>query len=223
MPIQKDEPQKKEEIQSVEIEKTNSSSAEIIDDTDYSYFKYKFPDSHYTFDVKITDINFKLTKNEFETKDDQYSVAKKVDGYVLSIFLEFTNPYDNEMMAPIPYYYEITSFDKQYFSHSTTYSRGCNCNIDNSVELKDSSGRELSRVAEGSCGTSNDYCVKFKPKETKKISITFIDPIIITQKKLVFIGFSGTYKDVESIFDSDSDIGLVLNVETGKVEGLKYL
>ena len=63
--------------------------------------------------------------------------------------------------------------------------------------------------------------VKFKPKETKKISITFTDAIIINQKKIVFIAFSGTYKEVGST--RNRDIGLVLNVETGKVEGIKYL
>lgn len=220
-PNEKEELQKKEEIQQSELDKTKKKSEENINNIDYSNIKYTFPNSQYTFDVKITNIKSKLKKNEFESKDDEYSVAKKVDGYILSISLEFSNPYEKEMMAPIPNYYAITSLDKQYFSGSTTNSRSCGCNIDNSTEIKDSKGRDLWSIAEGKCGIGNEYCIKFKPKETKSIIITFTDPIIITQKKIVFIAFSGTYKEVGST--RDRDIGLVLNVETGKVEGMKYL
>lgn len=215
------EDQNAKEKQKTELEKKINDLEANADNIDYSNIKYSFPNSNYVYDVKITDINSKLIKEEFESKADQYAIAEKVDGYILSITLEFTNPYEKEMMAPIPNYYAITSLDKQYFSGSTTYSRSCGCNIDNSTKVADIKGRELRELSEGKCGFGSDYCIKFKAKETKKVIITFTDPIIVTQKKIVLIAFSQKYKEEGST--RDRDIGFVLNVETGKVQGIKYL
>lgn len=219
-PSEKKEKRDLEELQSIEFKKTKTEVENNIANIDYSNIKYSFPNSEYVYDVKISDIKIKLKKNEFESKIDEYSIPKKVDGYILSITLEFTNLYDKDMMAPIPKYYAITSLDKHFFSGSTTYSRSCGCNIDNSTKIRDSKGEELWTFSEGECG-SGDYCIKFKPKETKKFILTYTDAIIITQKKIIFIAFDQTYKETGST--RKRDIGYILNIDTGKVEGIKYL
>ncbi|WP_281233822.1 hypothetical protein [Flavobacterium gelatinilyticum] len=213
--------QNAEEKKTTELQQKINDIEADKDKIDYSNIKYSLPNSNYVYDVKIAGIKSNLIKDEFESKADEYSIAEKVDGYILSITLEFTNPYEKEMMAPIPNYYAITSLDKQYFSGSTTYSRSCGCNIDNSTKVEDIKGMELWKLAEGKCGLGSNYCLRFKSGETKKILITFSDPIIITQKKIVFLAFNQKYKKEGSA--RDRDIGFVLNVDTGKVEGLKYL
>ena len=219
-PSKAEEKLKLEENQKIELEKTISKVEANIDNKDYSSFKYTFPNSQYTFDVKISNVKSKIKKNEFQSKSDEYSVAKKVDGYILSFNIIFTNPYEKEMMAPIPNYYAITALDKQYFSGSTAYSRSCGCNIDNSTDVTDEKGKNLWAISEGKCG-SGDYCIKFNPKEKKIFTITYSDPIIITQKKIVLIAFNKSYREAGNT--RDRDIGFILNVETGKVEGMKYL
>lgn len=186
--------------------------------TDLNTFDYNLPNSSYNFIVKISDINTTEKKNHFQIKKDDYSIPKNVDGYLLSMEIEITNPYEKEMMAPIPHYFEITSLGGEKFTEKTTYSRSCRCQIDNTSEITDINGKNLWEISKDKCG-NNDYCLKFNAKESKKFIITFTEPIISTTKKIVFIGFDKTW-DNEG---SKRDLGFVIDTEKGEIIDIKKL
>ena len=184
--------------------------------TDYSSFDYMLPQSNYSYKVKITAIETKIAKNAFITKVDEYSVPKKVDGYYLTIKFSLTNPYDKEMMAPVPDYFYISSYNKEWFSASTTFHRDCQCYIDNSTKLTTDKGIELYNISEGKCGY-DDYCLRYKPNETKKFIINFTDPVFGEVRKLVFCGFDRKWKNLENT--RDRDIVSIIDIDKLEVTG----
>jgi hypothetical protein len=184
---------------------------------DYSSFDYKLPQSNYSYKVKITGIETKVVKDAFTTKADDYSIPKKVDGYYLTIKFSLTNPYDREMMAPVPDYFYISSYNKkEWFSGSTTYHRDCQCDIDNSTKVTTDKGVELYNVSEGKCGY-DDYCLRYKPNETKDFIINFTDPVFGEVRKLVFCGFDRKWKNPENT--RDRDIASIIDIDKLEVTG----
>lgn len=200
----------------VEVAKTqHEGQSEPID---YSLIDYKLPQSDYSYKVKITGIDTKSVKDAFTTKADDYSVPEKVDGYLLGITFSMTNPYDKEMMAPVPSYYYITSGNDEWFSASTTRHKDCHCDIDNSTKVTNDAGKELYEIAEGKCGYS-DYCIRFQPKETKNFKINFTDPIISRVKTIAFWGFDRKWKNPD--YTRDQDCGLMLDIDKKEITGEK--
>jgi uncharacterized protein YxjI len=204
---------KKEPI--VQTDKVLSKSKANID---FNSFNYILPNSNYEYKIEITDIKTKLIKDAFEVKDDEYSIPKKVDGYQLMISYTMTNPYDKVMMASVPDYYYITSTKDEKFTYSTTYSKSCFCDINNSAEITDSNGKELWEISKGKCGY-DDYCVEFKPKESREFRVRFTDPIITTAKSIVFSGFDLKWKNPE--YNKERDRGLVIDLTSKKIVGEK--
>lgn len=185
--------------------------------TDYSSFDYKLPQSNYFYKVKITAVETKVVKDAFITKVDEYSIPKKVDGYYLTIKFSLTNPYDKEMMAPVPDYFYISSYNnKEWFSASTTFHRDCQCYIDNSTKLTTEKGVELYNISEGKCG-DDDYCLRYKPNETKKFIVNFTDPVFGEVKKLVFYGFDRKSKNYENT--RDKDIVSIIDIDRLAITG----
>ena len=127
-----------------------------------------------------------------------------------------TNPYDKEMIAPVPDYSYISSINEEKFSNSTIYHRDCGCQIDNSTEVTDDKGKELSKISEGKCGNSN-YCVRFKPQETKDFIVSFTDPIVANVRSIVFWGFDRRWAKPE--FRSSKKSALILDIDKNKVVG----
>lgn len=181
---------------------------------DYSTFEYNLPESNYSYKVKITEIITKVAKKVFSVKADEYSVPTKVDGYFLTVKFSLTNPYNREMLAPLPDYFSISSRNKQWFSSSTTYHRDCQCDIDNSTKVFTDKGLELYEVSEGKCGYDN-YCIRYKPNETKNYMVSFTDPIYSGVRELLFFGFNRKWKNPER--PSDRDIAFVIDVDKLKI------
>ncbi len=198
----------------------NSKTVETIPSVpvDYSDFDYTLPQSNYSYKIKITDIETKITKEAFTTKTDEYSVPKKVDGYFLTIKFAITNPYDKEMMVPVPDYYYITSANGEWFSSSTTNHRECHCQIDNSTKVTNFKGKELWQISEERCGY-DDYCFKFLPNETKEFKINFTDPIFGEVKKIAFNGFGLKWSNPS--YTKEQDKGLIIDIDNKKIIGEK--
>lgn len=186
----------------------------------YNSLKYPLSGSDYVYNVEITSIETKIAKGTFTTKKDDYSVPQDADGYYLKIKFSLTNPYEQEMMVPIPNYFYISSTNKEFFSGSTTYSKSCSCQINNSTDVFNDKGKELWQFSEGKCGHSS-YCVHFKPKETKNYILKFNDPIFGEVKRLWFWGFNRHWEREGST--SRRDLALIIDVDEGMVIGEEKL
>ena len=198
----------------------NAKTEETIpsEPVDYSEFDYTLPQSNYTYKIKITDIETKISKYAFTTKTDQYSVPKEVDGYFLTIKFAITNPYNKEMMVPVPNYYYITSANEEWFSSSTTEHRECHCQISISTKITNLKGKEFWQVSEGRCGY-DDYCFKFLPNETKEFKINFTDPIFGEVRKIAFNGFGLKWNNPS--YTKEQDKGLIIDIDKKKIIGEK--
>ena len=192
----------------------------IIEDNpiDYSEIEYTLPKSNYIYKIKIIEIETKIQKDAFITKEDEYSVPEKVDGYYLTLKIAMTNPYEKEMMVPIPDYYYITSENGEWFSPSTTNHKECHCKIDNSTNITNAKGKELYEISEGKCGYSN-FCLKFNPKETKEFNIEFTDPIFGKVRKIAFNGFRMKWNNPS--YTREQDKALIIDVDNKKIIGEK--
>ncbi len=200
------------------LENTKTGETTPTVPVDYSEFDYALPQSNYTYKIKITDIETKISKDAFTTKADEYSVPENVDGYFLTIKFAMTNPYDKEMMAPVPDYYYITSANGEWFSSSTTNHRECHCQIENSTKVTNLKGKELWQISEGRCGY-NDHCFKFLPNETKEFKISFTDPIFGEVKKIAFNGFGLKWNNPS--YTREQDKGLIIDIDNKKIIGEK--
>lgn len=198
---------------SAPLEYSDTSNSVVQKKYNPREIEYNLPNSNYSYVVYIDTITTKVAKNAFETKDDEYSVPRKVDGYYLTVQIAITNPYDKEMMAPVPDYYYITTPVKKYFSASTTRHRNCACEINNSTKMFTEKGVELWKIVNGKCG--GEPCVKFNANETKRFKILFSDPIYGEVRELVFWGFNKKLKKQGT--NRDRDIGLLINVDEGRV------
>lgn len=208
----------------------NGTTGEYISDTvakqeakptkpiDYSLIDYQLPKSEYVFKVKITGIETKIAKDAFTTQTDEYAIPKKVDGYFLTVLFTITNPYDHEMIAPIPDYYYISSANGEWFSASTTYHRKCHCDIDNSTELTTLKGKRLYDISEGKCGY-DDYCIKLGPNESKTFKIKFTDAIFGSVRQIAFNGFNLEWNNPSYTVAQDN--ALIIDVDQKKIVGEK--
>lgn len=192
-------------VNSVEFT-TNDSSKAI----EFNKFKHNLPNSDFYYDIEISKIEFINIKDAFQRTEGQYSVPKLIDGIKLYVIYKMTNPYDKEMLVPIPDYYYITSSIFNAETKNTTFHRGCQCYIDNSATLtyKD---KELYDIYEQKI--DNHYCLIFKPNETKEFKVLFNDPKPFDTPDFTFVGFDenngGTVNAVE--------IGVQINTKSKKI------
>lgn len=173
-------------------------------------FKHNLPLSNYYYDIEITKVDCKKVKNAFEVTTNKYSAPRFIDGIIISIKYKMTNPYDNEMIVPIPDYYYITSSFFNAGTESTTFHRTCQCYIDNGTTLT-YKGEEMYQIYDRRI--DNRYCLTFKPKETKEFKVVFDDVRPETIENITFIGFNenngGTTNAIEK--------GVNINLKTKKI------
>ncbi len=187
--------------------------------TDFSKIAYELPKSTFVYDVKIEDIQTTIVKKVFTAETEEYEIPKdKEDGYLLTIKYSITNPYNKEMMAPIPDYYWISSANGEFFSSLTTGHRDCECQIANQHELTTLDNIEVSKLAEGTCGFG-DYCLRFKPNETKIFLVKFRNPIHWKIKELMFHSFG--LKSQGERFTRETDMPLIIDIEKNAVVGVR--
>jgi hypothetical protein len=198
------------------LKTVDTNHISMVDTTriDYSKFSYSLLNSNYVFQIEISGIETKIKKEAFVHKEDQYSPKVKVDGYILKVKYKMTNPYDKVIMVPVPTYYYIGTLNKKYFSAFTTYSRDCQCDIDNSTDLTDIKSKSIFSLSDGLCGY-NDPCVKFEAKETKEFVVTFTNPIYKDATQLIFSSFHRQKQNSNST--RQLDIVLLLDIEKKKV------
>ncbi len=208
-----------------EKEKMTTENNEVVDKpkvksepTDFSKISYKLPKSNYVYNVQIEDIQTTIVKEVFTIKREEYEIAKKEDGYLLTIKYSMTNPYAKEMMAPVPDYYWISSNSSEFFSTLTTGSRDCECQIANQEELTTENNIKVSELSDGSCGSSK-YCLRFNPNETKIFLVKFRNPIYWKVKELMFHSFG--LKSQGKRFTRETDMPLIINVEKNEVVGVR--
>lgn len=202
--------------QNEEIENQQIEKAEIPkEETDYSTFKYDLPGGNYFYNVKILKIETSIQKDAFTTKKDEYSKEEKIDGYHLSIHIEIENPFPEEKVFPVPDYFYISSLNGEWFSSSTTWSKFCQCYIDNSTRILTQSGKDLFSESRSKCGY-DDWCIDFLPNESKRFIIQFKDPIFSKVRKLAFSGFNFI-----KMKRGQGDKALIIDVDKNKVVGLK--
>ena len=183
---------------------------------EYNKFDYNLPESNYFFPVEITEIITTPAIGAFPNADPYSTAEKKEDAYSLKIKFKITNPYQEELLAPIPDYFWISPTIDTPFTKSTTFLKSCQCQIDNGTEVTDPKRREISKLPSESC-SDNKRCLRFKPEETKEFIITFDDPIRSEIRELIFFGFDrinpkkDAYRRNELVFVLDIDQKKVVN------------
>ena len=156
---------------------------------------YKLPGSNYTFRIIVGGIKTDPLKDVFNIKPDEYSPAEKKDGYELSFTYSITNPYEKELICPLPTSFYIAAANKKFFSNSVTWSTACECDVNRSTTIKPDDGRGMENLSDpGECGIYSQYCVAIKAGETRMFNVKFDDPIIASQKTLLLWGFSRSEK-----------------------------
>lgn len=173
-------------------------------DTDLSKLRHNIRLSNYYYPIEISKIDFKRVKNAFTTKAEKYTVSKTLDGLKLIVTFKMTNPYNKEMVVPIPDYFYITADNLSSYTPDYTYSKSCRCDIDNGSTLT-YKGKELENIYDERI--ESDYCLKFKSNEVKEFKVSFDNEVADNIIKLNFIGFAydknGTTYHIESGIEID--------------------
>ncbi len=172
------------------------------------HFKHLIPESDYSYDIDIEDIDFKVHKGAFTLSKEKYDKPEKIDGLSLIVKFSITNPYPKPMRVPFPKYFEITANEFNGLE-GTVYSKSCRCHVDNSFKFKNDGLRFIR-------DNSSSYdLVDFDSSETKKIEIEFEDPFPVNINTVTLIAFNKYLAKVISLDDyyemSDSERDEMLN------------
>lgn len=179
---------------------------------------YRLKDSDRIIKMRLSDMKIEKITDAFSIKKDEYAVPVKKDGYLLSVNFRVNNPYDEELMLPIPNYFSLTNGKDDFFVDKPLFSKSCYCDIIGSSEVTNLKGEKLYAIRDGECGDSR-YCMAFKPKETKEFIVEFDTPILEDQTELMLFGFDMYWSNPNR--SGSSDVGLILDIEKETIMGLK--
>ena len=201
----------KKNTEAIKVEAKN-----LMDST--GIISYHLRDSDRVIRMRLSDMKTEKVDNAFSIKKDEYTTPTKKNGYLLSINFRVNNPYDEELVLPIPNYFSLTNGKDDFFTSKSLFSKSCYCNIIGSSEITNQEGEQLYSISDGECGGSR-YCMAFKPKETKEFIIKFDQPILESQNELMLFGFDLYWSNPNR--RGRTDVGLILDIEKGIIKGLK--
>lgn len=169
-----------------------------VEPKDFYTFKHLLPESDYSYNIEITEIDFKTHKDAFSITKDKYDVPTKTDGLTLTLKYKMTNPYSKTMLVPFPDYFYVTSEEFNGLEHFE-YFKGCRCYSNSMTEIKNSKGKDIyDFTTDQNDGISRQRIIEFKPNETQEFTITFTEPFPNSVKSITFIGFNEhLYKEVD--------------------------
>lgn len=184
-------------------------------------FNYNLPGSEYNFEVTLSDIKIFPAKNAFEIKTDEYTPPVKQDGYDLQFSFSMTNPYDKEMICPVPDNFYVANIVDSFFSERKMWRHSCGCDVNDITHVTVEDGRDLKDItSKRGCGNTSYYCFTFQPNETKIFRVKFLYPILGSVKKLLLAGFDRTEREGKKNYyekcwiidvDAKSFVGEMLN------------
>jgi hypothetical protein len=175
--------------------------------------KHNIPNSFYYYDVEITKVETVKIKNALKRQKEKFDVPVEIDGINLIVFYTIKNPYNKEMLVPVPDYFYITSDTFNESTENTIYHRSCKCYIDNSTTIT-YNGKELYEVCDKK--EEDSYFFKFKPMESKEFKVFFYNPIPFDIPSFTFMGFMGkSSKDTEGTYSIE--IGANIDMKTMSV------
>lgn len=162
-----------------------------IEPKDFYKFKHLLPESNYSYDIEITNIDFKTHKNAFVFNADKYSVPAKLDGISFSIEYKIKNPYAKLMQIPFPDYFYITANafkDQEGF----IYDKFCRCYLNNQSKTTNSKGKEIYdfTLPNSDESSADRRVLEFNPNETKEFKISFTEPFPSITPTITFVGFN---------------------------------
>ena len=170
--------------------------------------------------MRLSGISTEKVKDAFSIKEDDYSVPVKKDGYLLTLNFRINNPYEKELMIPIPNYFSVSNGTDNFFSEKPIFSKSCYCHIIGTSEITNLDGKKLYEISDGECGNTR-YCMIFKSNETKEFTIKFEKPIIESEKELLLFGFNLYWKNPNR--SGRTDVGIVLDIEKETIRRLKEM
>lgn len=181
---------------------------------------YHLKDSDYVIRMRLSGMNSKKVEKAFSIKEDEYSMPIKKDGYQLELNFRINNPYEKELMIPIPNYFSISNSKDKFFSEKPLFSKSCYCDIIGSSEITNLDGKKLYQISDGECGNTR-YCLIFKPNETKEFIIKFDQPILESEKELLLFGFDLHWDNPNNLYRTD--LGMILDIKNETIKGLKKM
>ncbi|MBL4653648.1 MAG: hypothetical protein JKY53_12420 [Flavobacteriales bacterium] len=204
--------EKKEESVSETLVEGNTNSIDSL-----GVISCHLKNSDYVVKMKISGVEKKVWEEAFSFQEDEYSVPVKKNGYDLKIKFKVNNPYDKELMIPIPHNFSLT-FEDYEFMDDQYYSKSCSCNAWGSRGVTNNEGVDLYKLTDGQCGDGL-RCIKFEPQETKEFIVRFTQIIHESQKQVILIGFGLEWKNPKWTFPAD--VGMKIDVEKNTFLGLK--
>lgn len=181
---------------------------------------YHLRESEYVIKMQISGLQKTVIEDAFSIKADAYSVPVKKKGYLLDINFVIKNPYDKELIIPIPSYFALTTENDSTFANKTIFSKSCMCNIINTTDITGINGKKLYEISDENCGVERN-CVKFNPEDVKEFTIHFSEPILESEKDIILIGFELYWNDSNYLYRKDK--GIVIDTENKLIKGLKEL
>ncbi|WP_075604061.1 hypothetical protein [Saccharicrinis aurantiacus] len=181
--------------------------------------KYHLKDSEYIIKMRVSGLVKTNVKKAFSIKADTYSVPEKKDGYMLTVQFEVANPYEKELMIPIPDYFGLTTNNDKSFAKKTVYSKSCARHIINTTNITDDLNQRLYELTKEKC--NNKYCILFKPLESKQFRIHFDEAIIESESIVALLGFNLFWNDPNCTYKKD--VGIVIDTEKEQILGTRKM
>jgi hypothetical protein len=182
---------------------------------DYNNLDYNFDGKN--FKASIDSIILESGSDHLKKKENEWKKKRYTRGEFLKIKYSLTNPYNYDVMTPIPKYFEIGSMNKN-FSRSTTKKHGKNYYIDNGTKITTKEGVSLIMAKDEMCGTSKQYCINFKPNQKKEFYINF-DDAIETYGSLYLFAFDITWDDYK--YRRPQPVGFEISMTRAEIIGTK--
>lgn len=180
---------------------------------------YHLPNSEYTVRIKLNGIKVTEISDAFSIKKDEYSVPTKKNGYLFEFNFLVRNPYEHELMIPVPDYFKINVENKNDFAKKTLYDKTCGCYIIGTTEVTNLEDKKIYQIADGECESRN--CITFKPNEIKEFKVKFDEPILEDYREIIITGFNLKWIRPNTKYDKLGDVGLVLDVDKELITRLK--
>lgn len=200
-----------------------------IEPKDYYKFKHLLPEGDLSYNIEISEIDFKMHKDAFSIAKNKYDVPGKSDGLTLTLKYKMTNPYNKSMQIPFPEYYYVTSNEFEGLE-KFEYFKGCRCHSNSMTEIKNSNGKGIyDFTIDDNDGISRQRLIEFKPNETQEFTITFTEPFPNSVNSITFVGFDEhLHKEVDfSVYEKMSEAereaneakkyALIINVASKKI------
>ncbi len=202
--------EKKEEVLKVDTATRNTISNGIIN--------YHLKNSNYIVYMRLNRMKITNVVGAFSIQKDEYSVPEKKDGYDVAFNFQINNPYDKQLLVPIPQRFNVMVEDNNENFATNTYLPKWQKYYEIGSDVTDTVGNNVVYVydKQNENGLYRDYKLLFQPKETKEFKIKF-GTISRKYKRLILTGFDLTYYNPKDTLNDG--VGIIIDIDKQTIEG----